>query len=311
MAGKQYLPASGTLTFLPGQSNSQQTFNITILPNTSQSTGATTVNLALTQPVGGATLGTISTATLTIDAVAGAGPGGPGSGPTPINSQSPSVISEQVILSGRAIAAIVFGFNKPLDAERAQNLGNFGYFVYSAGANGLFAAAGEGFVALSSAVYNPAAESVTVTPSAPLRLNTFFRITIDGQTNPLLNNGVTDSSGNLLNGSSGITGSPFVATFGVGTRLKYADGASNIVTLQLSKGGLMEMFRFPNGAVAQLQLMGTIAHKSTLSGSVSRVRGSDRARRCYPPLPAQLAFASDSSPLHSCSSRPAWSQQQS
>jgi hypothetical protein len=286
IAGKQYLPASGTLTFLPGQSNSQQTFNITILPDTSQSTGAPTVNLALNQPGGGATLGTLSTATLTIDEVAGSGgsgPGGSGSGSTPINSQSPSVISEQVILSGRAIAAIVFGFNKPLDAERAQNLGNYGYYVYSAGANGVFAAAGEGYAALNSAVYNPAADSVTVTPSAPLRLNTFFRITIDGQTNPLLNNGVTDSSGNLLNGSSGTTGSPFVATFGVGTRLKYADGSGNIVTLQLSKGGLMEMSRSLNGAVQQLQLIGTIARKSTLSGSVSRAQGST-GRTLLPPI---------------------------
>ena len=55
-------------------------------------------------------------------------------------------------------------------------------------------------MALSSAVYTPAAESVTLTPSAPLRLNTFWRITIDGQTNTLLNNGLTDSSNNLLDG---------------------------------------------------------------------------------------------------------------
>ena len=54
VAEKQYLSVSGTLTFLPGQASSQQSFNITILPNTSQSAGATTVDLTLSQPGGGA-----------------------------------------------------------------------------------------------------------------------------------------------------------------------------------------------------------------------------------------------------------------
>ena len=44
IAGKQYAPASGTLTFLPGQSYSEQTFAVTILPNTSQSASTTTVS---------------------------------------------------------------------------------------------------------------------------------------------------------------------------------------------------------------------------------------------------------------------------
>jgi hypothetical protein len=286
VAGKQYLPAAGTLTFLPGPSNSQQAFNITIEPATSQSGGATTVNLALSQPGGGALLGAISTATLTINAVAAGSGGsgsGSGSGSNNNNGISPTVTSEQVILTGRAITGVVIGFSKPLDVTRAQDLANYGYFIYSAGANGVFGASGEAYMPLGSAVYNPATDSVTLTPGAPLRLNTFYRIAIDGLSNPLLNNGLTDTSGNLLAGSGGSPGSPYVATFGVGTKLSYTDTSGNRVKLDLTHGGLMKMLRLPSGAVEELQLIGTVARKSTLTGSVSRTRGST-GRTVLPPI---------------------------
>ena len=74
VAGKDYTAASGTLTF-PAASGTlplppgvtDQTFSITILPNPSQAASSVTVNLALSQPTGGSTLGSPSTATLTIN----------------------------------------------------------------------------------------------------------------------------------------------------------------------------------------------------------------------------------------------------
>ncbi len=276
VAGKQYVAASGTLTFLPGQSYSLQTFPVTILPNQSQSGGTTTVNLALSQPGEGATLGAISSAILSIGAV-------PAPPPPPADLVSPSVTSEQVISDGQAITAIVLGFNKPLVPGRAQDLANFGYFVYSPGINGVFGAAGAGYIALSSAVYTPTADSVTLTPSVPLPLNTFWRVTIDGQTSTLLNNGLTDFSNNLLIGSDGTVGSPLIVTFAAGKRLVYTDAARNVVKLQLTKGGLMEMFRSPSGNVQQLGVFGTIARKTTLSGTVSRARGGT-GRTFLPPI---------------------------
>jgi hypothetical protein len=63
--GKDYTAATGTLTFLPGQID--QTFPFTILSNPSQASSSVTANMTLSQPTGGATLGSISTATLTID----------------------------------------------------------------------------------------------------------------------------------------------------------------------------------------------------------------------------------------------------
>ena len=144
-------------------------------------------------------------------------------------------------------------------------------------------AAGDGYSALSSAVYNPATNSVTLTPSAPLRLDTFFRITIDGQASPLLNNGITDVAGNQLAGSSGAPGTPLVMTFAAGPKLSYTDRRRNLVKLQLKSGGFMEMFRSADSQVVQLQLAGTIARKSTLSGSVSRGRGGT-GRTFLPPI---------------------------
>ena len=60
VAGQDYTAASGTLTFQPGETD--QTFSITILPNPSQAAISITVNLALSQPTGGSTLGSPSTA---------------------------------------------------------------------------------------------------------------------------------------------------------------------------------------------------------------------------------------------------------
>ena len=65
IAGKDYTAASGTLTFQPGQVD--KTFGVTILQNASQTAGSVTVNLALGQPTGGATLGSPGTAVLTIN----------------------------------------------------------------------------------------------------------------------------------------------------------------------------------------------------------------------------------------------------
>jgi hypothetical protein len=65
LAGKDYRSASGTLVFLAGVTD--QTFTVTILPNPSQTANSATAYLTLSKPAGGATLGSPSTATLTIN----------------------------------------------------------------------------------------------------------------------------------------------------------------------------------------------------------------------------------------------------
>ncbi len=192
IAGRNYAPAVGTLNFQPGQT--LQTFTVTILPNTSGSSGSATVNLTLSQPLGGAALGSISTATLTIDLA-------PGPPPTPFSSTFPSVTSEQLIVTGRANAGRHGHLRQALNPTRAKDLGNYGFYVFSAGYH---YTAGATYTPLSSAIYNSTANTVTLNPSSPLPLNKFFQILIDGQASPLLVAcGLTDLSGNQLTGSNG------------------------------------------------------------------------------------------------------------
>ncbi len=248
--GRDYTPVRGTLSFSASQTS--LSFIVPVLIDSSAAFSPT-VDLTLAQPTGGVSLGPISTATLTITET------------PPVNSTSPAVISEALVTNGRAITAIVFGFSKPLDPDRATQLSNYGYYVTSAGTGAA--------IPLQSAAYSSTSQMVTLVPSAPLPLGTFYQITIDGHTSPFLNNGLTDTYGNLLTGSSGSVGSPFVATFAVGAQLTYADGGGNVVTLKLTRGGLMEMFRSPSGSVQQLQLVGVIPRQTTLSGSLRRGPG--------------------------------------
>jgi plastocyanin len=69
VAGTDYTAASGTLSWADGDA-AKKSFSVTIL-NDSQNTPDRTVNLALSSPTGGATLGTPSTAVLTIHEGAG------------------------------------------------------------------------------------------------------------------------------------------------------------------------------------------------------------------------------------------------
>ncbi len=59
-AGQDYTPVSGTLIF-PANQN-LESFNVPILDNLSNPTAYATVNLTLSQPIGGATLGSIGVA---------------------------------------------------------------------------------------------------------------------------------------------------------------------------------------------------------------------------------------------------------
>ncbi|MGA7499297.1 MAG: Calx-beta domain-containing protein [Isosphaeraceae bacterium] len=199
--GVDYTPVAGTLTFLANQTTAA--FTVPILRG-SAATVSKTVGLVLSGPTGGGKLGSISTATLTILP------------PPPVPPPSPplQITGEQLVLGPAGITAVVFSFSKPLNPSRVPDLGNYGYYVDVAGANGVFRTSGDRYIPLSAAIYNPATSTVTVIPSTPLPLNRLERITINGLANPLLGRGLIDTSGNLLSGQSGVPGSPFIATFG-------------------------------------------------------------------------------------------------
>jgi len=258
VAGVDYTPVSGTLTFLANQTTA--TFAIPIL-NGGVATVTKTVGLVLSGPTGGAQLGPISTATLTIQA--GSSPYNP-VGPT--NTVPPQVTGEQLVLGPAGITAVLFSFSQPLNPSRVPDLGNYGYFVDVAGANGVFGTSADIYIPLSAAQYNPATSTVTVIPSTPLPLNRFERITINGLANPLLGRGLINTSGVLLSGlGNGVPGSPFVATFGVGSSLAYTDSLGKTVQLGLTGAGMIEMFRTPAGDAQSVSLVGAVPRKSVLT----------------------------------------------
>ncbi len=257
--GVDFTAVSGTLTFAPGVI--QESFTLPITSNSANPYDAT-VAVSLSVPTGGAVLGNPITETITID--------------------KPLIVtSEQISTSGAGIAAITFSFNAPLDSTQAQNVANYGAFVIAASSRGAFGSAASGSTPIRSALYDPANLTVTLIPVSPLPMNQLDRIVINGAANPLLNNGLTDANGNLLAGSDGVIGTPFVATFGTGTRLTYTDGSGNFVTLRLTRGGLMKLFQLPDGNVQQLELIGTVPKKSTLTGTVRHgaARAGPRCRR--------------------------------
>ncbi len=263
--GVDFTPVSGTLTFAPGVM--QQSFTLPVVTNSTNPNDAT-VSISLSGPTGGAVLGSPSIETVTID--------------------KPLIItSEQLSVSRAGITAVTFSFNKPLDSTEAQNLANYGSFVIKASRTGIFYPGATGSTPIGSASYDPSNLTVTLVPRAALKRNHLYRIVINGQATALLNNGLTDVNDNLLAGSNGVVGTPFVATVGVGTRLAYSDGTGNVVSLQLSRGGLMELFQAPDGNIQQLDLVGTVPRKSTLTGSVRH--GLRAGRTALPPITGATA----------------------
>jgi hypothetical protein len=95
---------------------------------------------------------------------------------------------------------LVLSFDKPLDPARAQDLGDYQ----------LVALVRRGrTVRIRSAVYDPAARTVTLRPARRLMSHRLYRLTVIG-TGP---SGVADTSGILLDGQkTGHPGSNFVMT---------------------------------------------------------------------------------------------------
>jgi hypothetical protein len=268
MPGTNYTPVQGIATFLPNQLTA--TFTVPVLAGNKVS-GSSTVGLVLSNPAGGALIGSQGSATLTITTF-GTNPVNPSG---PVDTIPPQITGQQLIVGAGGITAVVFSFSKPLNAARAQDLGNYGYYVTSAGSNGGFGTSGSGYVSLAGTQYNPAAMTVTVVPVSPLPYDGFYRIVIDALANSLLNRGIADLAGNLLSGqSNGVPGSPFVSTFGAGPQLNYTDSLGKSVNLSLTGGGVMEVFRAATGDVQRVTLVGTVPRKSVLSLHANKAGGT-------------------------------------
>ncbi len=265
--GVDYTFVQSTVTFLPNQLTA--TFSVPILPG-NKVPGTNTVGLALSNPVGGQ-IGALGSATLTITTF-GTNPVNPSG---PVDKVPPRITNQQLVVGPSGITAVVLSFSKPLNPARAQDLGNYGYYLTSAGPDGKFGTSDDGFVTLAAAQYNPAAMTVMVTPVTPLPYNGFYRIVIDALATTLLNRGIVDLSGNYLAGSDGVAGSTYLCTFGAGPQLNYTDSLGKTVNLSLSGRGVIEIFRAANGDVQSVSLAGTVPRKSVLSLRANKAGGTN------------------------------------
>src|SRR5262249_32278216 len=104
--GQDYQPVSGTLTFPPGVTEESSTLS---LLGHSPNPNDPTIALTLTDPTGGAALGSPTTELVTID--------------------KPLIMTGQQLAAGRrGITSVTLTFNKLLDPSQATNLANFGFF---------------------------------------------------------------------------------------------------------------------------------------------------------------------------------------
>ena len=168
---------------------------------------------------------------------------------------------------------------------RASNVANYGNVVRTAGPDHVFGTLDDGLVTISSAVYNPAANSVTLTPAVPLPLKVLYQIAINQNANLVTGAGVADPSGALISVSA--AGGPYIAQFALGTKLSYIDGTGNKVSLTLTGGGQMELRLGADSKAQQLRIIGAQPGRSTLTG---QVRPAARAQR--PDLAGELIGAS-------------------
>jgi hypothetical protein len=255
--GVDYTPVSGTLTFGPGVT--VKTITIPVAPN--RLGNAVAFAIALSQPNGGPSLGSPAASAVVV----------PGGGSAPIRNGNggpgPTVQGLSLVDGPTGITEILVQFNGPMDPIRADNVANYGYFVVSAGGDGIFGTGDDFSVSLKVAAYDPSSTRTILIPAAPLPFNVVYQITLNQFANPLLRTGLTDTAGNLLDGdANGVAGGAYVARFGQGSSLRYTDASGNLVALQLNRG-LLDLRLSGNGAAQSLRLESTTPGKSVLSGT--------------------------------------------
>jgi hypothetical protein len=195
--GVDYTPVSGALTF--GLGVTVLSFTVPIIDDPALVTGKT-VNLFLTSPTDGATLGTPSSAILTIT-------------PGPPPQVPPEVTAVRLTTNRqRIVTGIVVTFSKQLNPTTAVNPLNYNYSVTTAGRDRIFGTRDDLLIPFVSLVYNPTDLSVTLKLGRGIHPPTPFRFAINQLTDvPGAGIGVADLAGNLLSGAdNGEAGGAFV-----------------------------------------------------------------------------------------------------
>ncbi|MDG3006608.1 Calx-beta domain-containing protein [Paludisphaera mucosa] len=244
--GVDYVPVSGVLTFQPGQTLATIAVPVLAYPH---NRGDESVAIVLEGATDGAVLGGLATASVTIQDV-------------DPDYVPPAVGRVRLLGDPNSIGGLSIAFSEPLD--RAAALDGAAYTLYDLGPNGVFGDGDDAPIAYLAPGYDPATQTVYLTPAAPMALGRQYAIVVRGA-GPA---GLVDLAGNPLGG-----GVDFVGLFARGTTLNYTDSNGDAVSLQVKSGGFMDLIRGPSGDARLLTLQGAVPGKTTLSGSVSKPRG--------------------------------------
>jgi hypothetical protein len=245
LAGVDYLPASGTLTFAPGQATA--TVTIPLIDRPLIANPQRSFSVLLSSPGGtqsdssgnGILVGSPASATVTIASV---------------ERTHPVVTAMQIVNNNR----IVLTFSKALDPAGANEPRN--YSIACLDAKGRVTK----YLRVTAATYDPANRTVTLLPLPKLSSGKLYEVNAY--------TGVTDAGGRAI--STAALGSPanFSGRVAFGSSLTYIDRKGNRVSLSIKKGSILYTLF---GGRETVSLFNTVPGKSALSGSVKRQGDSD------------------------------------
>lgn len=238
-AGTNYTTTTGTVTFLDGETT--KTITVPVIDDKLVD-GDKTVLLSLTSATGGAVLGPNAGATLVVSE-------------GDFDLTGPTVADVLTQGQGRSVTGVTLVFDEALNPTAAVNPAAYTLLAPNRAGNLVP-------VAFLPPTYDANTHSVTLTSARPLPLNAFFRVVV--------NPGVTDIFGNNLRGTGAGNNQAFTASFARGSSLKYIDRDRDSVTLNLSNGGLLDLWRSADGEGQVLRVLGAGAKRSVLSGNVRR-----------------------------------------
>ncbi len=254
--GLDYTPVSGTLTFPTGVTSETIVVPVLDNPYNNQNHLVSLVlsNVQTTATLGQPILGSVSTATLTIQDI------DPDFSPLVVNSV-------KWVGTAQRITHILVTFNKPLITATAVDPAN--YALVNVGPDGKYGTLDDLGVAMSVAMYQSSNFVVALTPAQPLPANRFFHLWINSGTS----GGIEDVGNNMLAGNGSTAGTSFTAMLAQGASLKYDTPAGDQVTLKITGGGYLDDLLSGSGQGIQLTVVGEVPHHTVLSGSVRKARG--------------------------------------
>ncbi len=269
-----YGPIAGTLLFGPGEVSKTLTIP---LAHTGTPGPDSVFGFVLGTPGGGATLGHLTSTVITIKHPAvGTGTGtGTGTGNTsPNDTVPPTVVDLQPLPGPSGVFAVMVTFSKPMDPTRATDVSNYGTFLLTPGRDGVFGTVDDGAIEIRYVGYDPGTRRAVLVLASPLPYGTFARMTLNSNARLAPPKGLTDLSGNYLDGTGtgANAGSAYSTVIGEGNALTYTDRSGDTVNLRLSGPGLMALRRGLDGEAQQLRIVGAAPGATTLTGQVRRPR---------------------------------------